>query len=45
MIFIFQETKNSNLFDKNYARENVKWYIQHEESWHRETVIEQVSYK
>ena len=31
-IFVFQETKNSNLFHKNRAHENVKCHIQHEES-------------
>ena len=31
VIFILQETKNSNLFDKSYTQENVKCHIQHEE--------------
>ena len=26
------ETKNSNLFDKNHTQENVKCHIEHEES-------------
>ena len=33
VIFTLQETKNSNLLDKNYTPENVEVYIQHEESW------------
>ena len=32
LIFIFQETKDSNLFDKNCAQENVKCHIQHGDS-------------
>ena len=28
---MLQETKKSNLFDKNYTQENVKCDIQHEE--------------
>ena len=32
LIFIFQETKDSNLFDKNCTQENVKCHIQHEDS-------------
>ena len=32
VIFILQETRNSNLFDKNYVQENVKCHIQLEES-------------
>ena len=32
VIFILQETKNSNLFDKNCTHENVKRHIPHEES-------------
>ena len=39
-----QETENSNLFDKNCAQEDVKCHIQHEESWLRWIVIEQVNY-
>ena len=31
VIFILQETKNSNSFDKNCAQEDVKCPIQHEE--------------
>ena len=31
-VFILQETKDSNLFDKNCSQENVKCHIQHEES-------------
>ena len=31
-IFTLQETKNSNLFDKNCTHENVKRHIPHEES-------------
>ena len=45
VIFILQETKNPNLFDKNCAQENVKYHIQHEESWLRSIAIEQVNYK
>ena len=30
--FILQETKDSNLFDKNCTQENVKCHIQHEDS-------------
>ena len=29
VIFILQETKNPNFFDKNCTQENVKFYIQH----------------
>ena len=29
---LLQETKNSNLFDKNCTQESVKRHIQHEES-------------
>ena len=32
VIFILQETKNFNLFDKNCNQENVKCHISHEES-------------
>ena len=32
---LLQETKNSNLFDKNWTQENVKCHNQHEESWLR----------
>ena len=39
-----QETKNSNLFDKNCTTEVVKYHIQHEEKWLRSTAIEQVNY-
>ena len=35
VIFILQETKNSNLFNKNCTQENAKCHIQHEESWLR----------
>ena len=42
VMFILQETKNFNLFDKNCIQENVKCHIQHEESWRRWIVIEQV---
>ena len=45
VIFIFQETKNSNLFDRNGTQENVKCHTQHEDSWLRWIVIEQVNYK
>ena len=31
-VFILQEMKNFNLFDKNCAQEDVKCHIQHEES-------------
>ena len=44
LIFIFQETKDSNLFDKNCTQENVKCHIQHEDSWLRRIVIEQVNF-
>ena len=33
VIFILQETRNSNLFDKNCTWENVKCLIQHKENW------------
>ena len=42
---LLQETKNSNLSDKICTQENVKCHIQHEESWLRRIVIEQVNYK
>ena len=46
VIFILlQETKNPNLLDKKFNQENVKCHIQHEESWLREIIIEQVNYK
>ena len=45
VIFILQETKTFNLFDKNCTHENVKCHIQHEESWLRWIVIEQVNNK
>ena len=53
VIFILQKmknsdlfnTENSNLFDKKYTQENVKYHIEHEESWLRWIVIEQVYYK
>ena len=46
VIFILlQETKNSNLFYKNYTQENVKCHIQHKENWPRWIVIELVNYK
>ena len=32
VIFILQETKNSNLFDKKCTQDNVRCHIQHEES-------------
>ena len=32
VIFVLQEMKNSNLFDKNRTQDNVKCHIQHEES-------------
>ena len=38
---LLQETKNSNLLDKNCK--NVNCHIQHEESWLRWIVIEQVN--
>ena len=44
VIFMMQETKNSNLFDKVYVQEDVNCYIQHEENWLRWIVIEQVNY-
>ena len=42
VIFILQETKNSNLFDKNCTQENAKCSIQHEENLIRWIVIEQI---
>ena len=33
------------VFDKNYIQENVKCHIQHEDTWLRWIVIEQVNYK
>ena len=45
VIFMLQETKNSNWFDKNCNQENAKCYIKHEESWLRRIVIQQVNYK
>ena len=33
VIFILQETKNSNSFDKNCTWENFKCLIQHKENW------------
>ena len=42
---LLQETKNSNLFDKDLTQQNVKCHIQHEESWLGGVVIEQVNYK
>ena len=46
VIFILlQEMKNSNLFDKICTQENVQCHIQHEESWLRWIVVEQVQYK
>ena len=44
VIFTLQDTKNSNLFDKNCPQEDVTCHIQHEESWLRWIVIEQVNY-
>ena len=44
-IFVFQETKNFHLFDKNHSQDNVKCHIQNEESWLRRIVIELVNYK
>ena len=44
VIIMLQETKNSNLFDKNCAQEQVKCHIQHEESWLRWIVNKQVNY-
>ena len=41
---ILQERKNSNLFGKNCAQEDIKCHIQHEESWLRWIVIEQLNY-
>ena len=32
VIFTLQETKNFNLFDKNYTQENVKCHFQHKAS-------------
>ena len=46
VIFILlQETKNPNLLDKNCTQENVKCHIQHEESWLRGIIIEQITSK
>ena len=45
VIFILQETKNSNLFEKNCTQENVKYNIQHKETWLRWILIEQIHYK
>ena len=45
VIFVLQETKNSNLFDKNGIQEYVKYYSQFEESWLRRILFEQVIYK
>ena len=45
VIFTLQETKISNLFDKNCTQENIKYHIQHEESWLRWIAIVQVNYK
>ena len=42
---LLQETKNSNLFDKNCPLESVKCHIQQEESWLGWIVNEQVNYK
>ena len=42
--FIFQEWKNSNLFDKNCTKKYVKYHIQHEEGWLRWIVIELANY-
>ena len=44
VIFTLQETKNSNSLDKSCTQENVKFHIQHEGSWLRWIVIEQVIY-
>ena len=33
------------VFDKNWAQENVKCHIHHEDSWLRWIVIEQINYK
>ena len=35
--FTLQETKNSNLFDKNGIQVNVKCHIQQEDSWRSES--------
>ena len=32
VIFVLQKKKNSSLFDKNCTQENVKCYIQHEDT-------------
>ena len=45
VIFILQETKNYNLFDKSCYQENVKCHIQDDESWLGLTVTEEVNYK
>ena len=45
ILILLQETKNSNLFDKNCTQGNVKCYVQHEESWLRLIVIEEVNCK
>ena len=45
VIFILQETKNSNIFGQNRTQDNVKYDIQHEDSWHTRIVIELVNYQ
>ena len=37
--------KNSNAYDKNRTQDNIKYQIQHEESWLEWIVIEQINYK
>ena len=45
VIFVLQDTKNFSLFGKNRTQGNVICHIQHEESWLRRIVVEQVNYK
>ena len=42
---ILPETKNFNLFDKNWTQENVKCHIQREKNSRRWIVTEQVNYR
>ena len=37
--------KNSKAYDKNPTQDNIKYQIQHEESWLGWIVIEQVNHK
>ena len=42
---LLQKTKNSNVLQKKCTQEKFKCYIQHQESWSRWIVIEQVNDK